>query len=802
VIWTMRASWTTQITVGLAGLAASSTAALTLSPLIAGGTWFLETFWVMAVVVGTGILMRRITRIDPLVLLVQVLAAVLLLTALHAAGTALLGVVPGPRTPDTLVPLWHEGMALCRQATPPVEDSSGLLLVVHCGLAAVALAVDTLAVSLRRPAAAGLPLLATYCVPAAALSGGIPWHLFVLAAAGFLALIGSDSHDRVLGWGRVLEPAGSRRPPGGAGAPEGLRYLGPSTGAKRVAAASVLVALLLPSVLPELDEQLIGPRGNGDGRSDTIHFLDPFLDLKANLSSRSDDVVIRYTTAADVPPPLRITTADRFDGRTFAPSTGEIPRDQRVQGGLPSPPGLAEGVAAPERTMKITISDSLDQPYLPLPYPTSRVEISGDWLYDESTLDVVGDGRKAAGAAYTVEYLQVSPTTQQLAASERVDPDQFERYLALPQNMPVSISRQARSVAGRGSPYQQASRLQDWFRDSGHFVYTTQAPEPENGDSIAGFLNDRHGYCAHFASAMALMARALGVPSRVATGFLPGERRNGSYEIRMRQAHAWPELFFAGIGWIRFEPTPPSRTGAAPGWTTTTPTQPTASVPAPTRSSAAPTARRNPEKQEPTPQQRPATGPGTVRAPWYERVPWGWVLGAALPVVLFLAPSALVGLARRRRLRRCPRGAGAAEAVWADLLGRLEDLGIRTGDAWTPRSVRDGLLRGVEQDGEDLPALDRLVDDLEQARYLPGPGRERDAAAMVRDVRAVVARAAGTRPRAVRLRARWLPLPRSGRWPPAGGGPAAAGRAAPRDGGPAVVEGRDGGPGPGAPARL
>ena len=66
---------------------------------------------------------------------------------------------------------------------------------------------------------------------------------------------------------------------------------------------------------------------------------------------------------------------------------------------------------------------------------------------------------------------------------------------------------------------------------------------------------------------MAMMARVVGIPSRVSVGFLPGERDEEGWKVSIRDMHAWPELYFANYGWVRFEPTPASVTGTAPSWT-------------------------------------------------------------------------------------------------------------------------------------------------------------------------------------------------------------------------------------------
>ena len=115
-----------------------------------------------------------------------------------------------------------------------------------------------LAVSLRRPAVAGLPLLAVYCVPAAVLPDGLPWVYFVLAALGYLLLVGADAADRVRAWGRVLarhrpqRPVEHRRSAARAGSPS----------------VSLAVAVLVPLLVPGLGERLLGERsGTGGARA-------------------------------------------------------------------------------------------------------------------------------------------------------------------------------------------------------------------------------------------------------------------------------------------------------------------------------------------------------------------------------------------------------------------------------------------------------------------------------------------------------------------------------------------------------
>src|SRR5690606_21900234 len=87
-------------------------------------------------------------------------------------------------------------------------------------------------------------------------------------------------------------------------------------------------------------------------------------------------------------------------------------------------------------------------------------------------------------------------------------------------------------------------------------------------DALSHFLLTKQGYCVQFASAMVMMARAEGIPARFAIGFLSGTAgRSGERTVVASDAHAWPELFFSDVGWLRFEPTPGQRVASAPGYT-------------------------------------------------------------------------------------------------------------------------------------------------------------------------------------------------------------------------------------------
>ena len=114
--------------------------------------------------------------------------------------------------------------------------------------------------------------------------------------------------------------------------------------------------------------------------------------------------------------------------------------------------------------------------------------------------------------------------------------------------------------------------LQDWFRSE--FQYSLNVPQGHSTSAIEAFLRNRIGYCEQFAGTFAAMARSLGVPARVAVGYTQGlEQPDGSRQVLGKNAHAWPEIWFDGLGWVPFEPTPGRGAPGAEEYTGVAPAQ-------------------------------------------------------------------------------------------------------------------------------------------------------------------------------------------------------------------------------------
>ncbi|MBN9387147.1 MAG: DUF4129 domain-containing protein [Chloroflexi bacterium] len=166
----------------------------------------------------------------------------------------------------------------------------------------------------------------------------------------------------------------------------------------------------------------------------------------------------------------------------------------------------------------------------------------------------------AQGEGYTTQARRYGADIQTLRQTTGGDyPDWVtQRYLQLPTTFSPGIKAQAEELtAGLTTNYDKAMAIQSYLRS---LNYTTDPPPtPDGRDEIDFFLFDsKSGYCVHFSSAMVLMLRSLGIPTREVTGFIGGEfdSSTNSWVIRGSAAHAWPQVYFNGVGWVDFEPTP------------------------------------------------------------------------------------------------------------------------------------------------------------------------------------------------------------------------------------------------------
>lgn len=758
-------------------------AAGALLPLVDPITWMFEAAILLALMSGVGAAARRVPLAGPLTIGVQALAAVLLMTLLFARNEAVLGLLPGPDALAEFGRLLQAGVRDVGRYAIPAPVTPGIRLLLVLGVLVIGLTVDALAVTYRSAAPAGLPLLALYSVAAGLSQGGAGWLLFLTAAAGYLLLLLAEGRDRLSQWGRVFggPVAGADRPGGGRGfaAGTGVPASAPVRTGRRIGAMALGLAVVVPAVLPSLGGGLLGTSGNGTGPGGggTISAVNPLVSLQDSLNQPEDKEVLNYrTTASDTRDLyLRIVALDQFDGTTWKPSERTV---TDVPEQLPRPPGLSSAVDLNRINTSISTAGWYAQNWLPLPYPASRVDISGRWRFEPQGRTLVGDrGQNTHGLQYQVESLQVRPTSGQLAAAPAPPADLLREYTKVPDSLPPVVRNTARRVT-RGAPttYAKAVKLQDWFALNGGFSYNTDVRAGSGSDAIARFLRQKEGFCVHFSFSMAAMARTLGIPARVAVGFTPGTKQpDGTTSVGLKDAHAWPELYFQGIGWTRFEPTP-SR-GSIPDYAyPATPGTADRGSPAPAPSrSAAPSEGPSADPSCGPGAQRSGSGSGAgsgsgcltlpaenggIRPPEDGPSPWataGIALAALLVLLLPVAPLLWRLRTRARRLAAAgPDGDHAAGtlAAWQELQDTAWDFGILPDESLTPRKAAARIIRLGELQPEPAAAAQRVAAAVEQVLYAPQPQPVSGLAAEVQQVRAGLRDAA---PRGLRLRAQLAP---------------------------------------------
>jgi hypothetical protein len=403
---------------------------------------------------------------------------------------------------------------------------------------------------------------------------------------------------------------------------------------------------------------------------------------------------------------LHLVSLVDFDGENWRAVAGYRPVGSVQQGDLPA------GRQRDSVRVAVTVSN-LDGPWLPAPGVPTTVSIADAGLDPDSGSLVIGQGLHA-GLHYDVRGLVDTPTDADLAAAGVPAP---RRYLALPRP-PYLFDEYAHTiVSGASTPFEQAVLIETAVRenrklDAGAPVGSSYARLETFLFQPASMPGGQAGTSEQFATAFAVLARAVGLPTRVTVGFRAGERQpDGTWIVRARDALAWPEVYFTGRGWVPFDPTPAGQDQAGPTEDTkrqvldrlgasplpTPSTRPSAALPlaAPAPSSASP---------------RP---PAAAPASWRPLLTGSAVL-ASVGVILVLALLLSARALRRLRHRRAgPRGA------WSEVLDLLVLLG-RPAQRWhTASNTAAELAHHVPVSGTH-PAS-RLAQIADRAAFAPDP---------------------------------------------------------------------------------
>jgi len=330
--------------------------------------------------------------------------------------------------------------------------------------------------------------------------------------------------------------------------------------------ARVLLSVLpLAAVLAgcaALGGAVIGPRlpGAGDeglvdtqSRSETVRVRSPLVSIRSRLVNLSD--VEMFSVASGSPRYWRVTGLPLFDGEEWRLPASSL---DRVTGSFAEP-----GTRVVE-TQNLRIS-GLEDVLLPAAFTPVGVQGGGVTFVEDTATLVVPDGFERGDEFDIVSaFTDIDPVRLATATSSN-PPDDISLDLAA--DFPSSVADTAAEVtASAPNTYERMLALQNWFQNT--FTYDLSVQRGHGDNAMVNFLRIQRGYCEQFAGTFAAMARSLGVPSRVAVGYTPGElRADNRFHVYGRNAHAWPEVWFDDIGWVSFEPTPGRGEPGAESWT-------------------------------------------------------------------------------------------------------------------------------------------------------------------------------------------------------------------------------------------
>jgi transglutaminase-like putative cysteine protease len=723
----------------LAGLLAG--ASLSLSRLYVGAGWVPAVWLSMGCALGLAALLRRL-GVGQLLSLLAMVAGFIVVTGVLLFPETLLVVVPTRETFASMAQATGDALRGVSDQAAPVRVTREFLFLTCAGAWAVTTAADGLAFRARQPLLALVPVLGLFVFPALIRDTSPAWYAawFLMGGAGLLLF---ESRARLATWGRWVSSPRAR-PASGWRLPLTRAN---SIGRWMITAAALLalsLAWLLPGYgQPPLLDYRAGPNANA------AIAINPFVSLRTRLNSDENIPVFDVRTAQ--PSYYRLITLDRFDGVTFTPSSP----GQLVEFGGDTSLDLDGGAPSTQVTQRFTIRQLAGPSgYLPTAQAPVSIRAGRNRVYQSPTnRDLTLRRPLRSGLTYTVTSRVPTPTAADLAGPKSYD--------SLPQARPYldasNIDQRVQSLAlsvvrGKSDPFARALAIQDYLR-SAAFKYNLDVPAlSQGGNQLRRFLLEvREGYCEQFAAAMAAMARVAGIPSRVAVGFTSGVPAGDHWEVGSKDAHAWPELYFPGVGWVRFEPTPRGDGQVdVPSYTTASGRQisPTTTVTTAAGGGNA-TGTTDSAGNSKLEAENSDTGSqlGTPESGRQKAARRGIVALIVLLALVALVPATKLVrtvLARRRAARR-PRDA-VAEA-YDELTGWAGDAGIGRRGAETPSAYALRMSGEFQEDARPLGELTALYVTAEYAPAEPSSGEAAEARKLARTARSRLAGRLGWRRR-------------------------------------------------------
>ncbi|MDQ6949208.1 MAG: DUF3488 and transglutaminase-like domain-containing protein, partial [Actinomycetota bacterium] len=572
-------------------------------------------------------------------------------TAVSLLGLILLAswtVVPGSTTfglplLDTLHAMENaiqQATADFHRVTAPAPASQGFVLAAVFGVGVLAILADWAAFRMRATLEATVPSFALFIFCAAIGSRGSRTTAVIAEVSALIAFV-------VIHQATVDQETSAWF----ANRTEGALRSAISTGAI-IGLAALIMALNLGFRLPGATRNgVIVWRASDNGGAGTRSTQSPLVDLRGRLLNPSPNPV--FTVTSSQPEYWRQTALDSFNGTDWnALSTYHAAGHQLDGGTTPTLGG--------QRIEQDFSINDLNAPWLPAAYRPVGVSGIKGITYDPQSGSLLSDSNSLAGVLYHVTSLVSSGDAEaaRLGSAPRPTKGSTDRYLQLPTLNPRVTALANSIVAGKTTEYDKAVAIQNYLRDPARFTYNL-AYDYRGPNPLDNFLLVAHeGYCQQFAGSFAALARIVGLPTRLAVGWTWGEEiRPGTYQVSDQQAHTWPEVYFTGVGWVPFEPTPSRGIPGAQNYTGITPAQAgpdasngsaaTTTVPGATTPVAG---RRDTTSSVPKPTS--ATAGKHRGGGWTRALVWlgGLLAGIALLLGLIVALRWLHGVATRDRV--------------------------------------------------------------------------------------------------------------------------------------------------------
>jgi hypothetical protein len=757
-------------------LVASALGAFPLCQLFLDTGWLIDVWLSMIVVVGPAVLLRRTRPASAAHIWIGVALLVPWLTLNFVRAHAVFGVLP-------LRGAWHDVGRLMTNLhhtttddVAPVHTTVAIRLALCALLALIAALIDLVAVVGRRGALAGVPLLVIFTIAGAVPRKPVSLVWFVLAAIGFLILLALDSSDDLQRWGHYV-PRSARM----------ARRAATAASGQRIAAAAIVAALVLPIFIPADSRNFVANlfhdskssgtgfgadaiNGNGSG----VGGIDPFAALFGQLNRQTAVNLLtirvssndpKFGNKGEQPFYLRTNVLPVFTGDGWRPgSSGDTQSVDNTQFG--TSPGTEFQPDILQFNAQITVTGlTSNPPVFASPRAMDGLDSTTEWSPADQLL--LGANIKA-GQVIQEDVAQPNPTLADLKAATGSDAA-LQPWLKLPSISDFVRNLTARITAGRTTPYDKARAISNYFANPNNgFTYSLLAPRGDSGDALTDFLKNKIGYCQQYAAAMAVMLRLSGVPSRVVLGYAHDvPDASGTFKVTTFDAHAWDEAYFAGIGWVPFDPTPIN--GISGGSANDLNWAPHTKFP---KSSGKTSSNPDPNLHTVPAKHDQSTAAPVAQAPHSANISPAFIvvlIVLAVAVALLLIPAFVRWRRRRHRIRLARHG--DTDALWAELSATATDLGYVWSSARTPRQVATWL-GGTSRSADT--ALATLTTAVEHARYAPQPSTP--TSTLVRDLDAIEDGLRSRRSTRERFRATfwpasldWSRVPLLGRWLPGDG---------------------------------